>query len=632
MISLAIWVAILWVCFGVGASALGRLRVGPSDAAEEIPFAVAIGMGVLSYLVLAVGLVGQLRVWVALCILGLLALIGCRQMIRLIQRGRGGASAPAGWRWCALPLGLFFLAAFVFTLIGALAPAGDSDYDSLVYHLAIPKVYLRDGAIHPIPWLTHSNFPFTMEMLYLLGLLLRDQALAKLFHFGCGWLTALAIFAFARRAWGARAGRIGAAVFAAIPLVSWQMTTAYNELGLALYAFLTVFALARWFEVRDNARNGGWLWVAAITCGLGLGVKMLAGAVLLFCLAAVVWGMRSASNRGRALGQVALFAVVAGAIAAPWYVKSYLWTGNPVYPFFYDVFDGRWWTAERARLYTEAQKAFGLGSGPLAFLALPWNLTMEPRWFFDQPERLRPFNVYILVFGPLLLALVPALLVAGPVGGAGRLALWSALFYAGAWLLLTQNGRYLIPILPGLCACAGLAAARLLHVPGIVRAATSVALVLGLITGLYPGLVLAAPATRVAFGAEPQSAYLTRFSQSYRSLSAVTRATPPDAKILIFGDEPRTFYLDRDYLLANHAEIFSRQDLTSRGALLGAFRDMGVSHLLLHTSTLRDMQARSGRIEALLADLEAEGEIGPLGIYGSLSLWRIANEKSGESS
>ncbi len=497
MLSLAIWLVILWVCYGVGARVLARLGADADGAGEEIPFAVALGMGLLAYLILAAGLLGQLTVWMGVAVILVLAAVGGKHMARLVRQVPGGLSALRSWRWSALPLLVFFLAAFVFTLVGALAPATDNDYDSLVYHLAIPKVYLRDGAIHPIHWLTHSNFPFTMEMLYLLGLLLRDQSLAKLFHFGCGWLTALAIFAFARRWWGGLAGRLGAAVFIAIPIVMWQMTTAYNELTFALYAFLAVCALARWFETRGQSKATGWLWAAALMCGLALGIKMLAGSLLVFALGALLWALLAAQERARALRRMIVFGVIAGAVAAPWYVKSYLWTGNPVYPFMYEIFDGRYWTAERARDYTAAQKEFGIGAGPRAFLTLPWDLTMRPRWFFDQPQVLRPFTVYITVFGPLLLAFLPMLLLSGPVGTPGRLALLFALTYTAIWFGLSQNGRYLIPMLPALSACAGLASSRLLAARGIAASAAAAALVLGLCSGRFPGVVLAAPAAPV---------------------------------------------------------------------------------------------------------------------------------------
>lgn len=630
MVSLLIWLAILLVCFGVGAGALRLLRADTDGWAEEIPHAVALGMGILAYLLLGVGLLGYLRVWVGMALLGLLAVLGRRDLIRLVTHIPAGIAHLGRWRWSAVPLLLFFSTAAALMLIGALAPSGGVDYDGLVYHLAIPKLYLAHGGIYPIPWLTHSNFPFTLEMLYLLGLMLRGQALAKLFHFGCGWLTICAIFAFGRRWWDARAGLLGGAIFAAIPLVAWQMTSAYNELAFALYAFLAVAALARWLEGRREGKGGGWLWVAGIMCGLALGVKMLAATVVLFAIGAMVWALARGAIRPRGATRIVSFAAVALAVASPWYIKSYAWTGSPVYPFAYRVFDGRYWTQERADAYSRDQGKFGLGRGPVRLAALPWSLTMQPRWFFDDPTSLRPFSVYITVFGPLLLALLPTLLVTGSIGGAGRLMVWFALFYAALWFGLTQNGRYLIPVLPGLCACAGLAAARLLERGRKTGPPVLVALLLGLLSGLYASFALAAPAVRVAVGAESRSDYLARTWPVYEMFEAINRSAPEEARVLVLGDEPRFFYLERDYLFGNHAEIFSREDLATPAAFLRALRGMGVTHILLPAAALGREAAPSGTIEMQAARLAAAGTLRPVLRDGGwpLALWEVADGRN----
>ena len=523
MTSLLIWLGILWACFAFGAAALRRLRVQAASLAEEAPFAIALGMGALAYLVLAAGLVGALKAWMGVDLVVAVAALGWRHLLRLPRQIWAAVRGARSWRLAAAPLLAFFLASFALTLIGALAPSGDTDYDGLVYHLAVPKIYLQEGRIHPLPWESHSNFPFTLEMLYLLGMLLRGwmkgQIVAKLFHFGCGWLTALAIYAFARRWWGARAGYLGAAAFVAIPLVSWQMMIAYNELAFALYAFLAIYALAAWWDTRQT--GSGWLWVAALMCGLAMGTKMLAGAVLIFGVLALAWLLLREPGRVRRLALIGVFVLVAAAIASPWYVKSYLWTGNPVYPFYYQQFGGSYWTDARAEAYTADQKAFGMGGGPLKFVALPWNLTMHPQAFFDQPKALRFINVSIWVFAPLMLALVPALLLLRHVGRPAAMVLWFALLYVVLWFGMSQNGRYLIPILPGLCACAGLAAARLLEVRRLASAAVMVAFLLVCLSGLSAAFVLSASAARVAVGLESQAEYLSRTSRVYPFCAAV---------------------------------------------------------------------------------------------------------------
>jgi len=113
---------------------------------------------------------------------------------------------------------------------------------------------------------------------------------------------------------------------------------------------------------------------------------------------------------------------------------------------------------------------------------------------------------------------------------------------------------------------------------------------------------------------------------------AVEKLTSPDARILVLGDEPRFFYLNRDYLFGNHAEIFTGQDLASPDAFLNALRKMDVTHLLFPASALGSGGASSGRIEAQIAGLAAARMIRPLlqDRRYPLVLWGIGDER-GES-
>jgi hypothetical protein len=253
---------------------------------------------------------------------------------------------------------------------------------------------------------------------------------------------------------------------------------------------------------------------------------------------------------------------------------------------------------------------------------------MHSQEFFDQPDRLRPFNTYVLVYGPLLLALVPALLAVGPVGRPGRFCLWFALLFTAIWFTLTQNGRYLIPLLPGLAACAGVAADRLLARRGVPATVAAITLALGFILCLYPTLLLSAPGARVALGMESRATYLTRVSQTYRTFTALAKAAPSDARILLLGDEPRTFYLNRDYMLGDHAEIFTRGDLAGASAFVAALDEWGVTHIAIHSTMLDNVTQRSGLLETRIADLVAAGWLKRTGTYGSLSLWELARNES----
>src|SRR5690606_27534638 len=91
----------------------------------------------------------------------------------------------------------------------------------------------------------------------------------------------------------------------------------------------------------------------------------------------------SASDR-LSLKPIVVFALIALLSGGGWYMRNIFWTGNPVYPFAYEIFGGKGWTLEMAKNYALDQAAFGFGRGVLDFLLLPWRLAMAPL-NFKQP-------------------------------------------------------------------------------------------------------------------------------------------------------------------------------------------------------------------------------------------------------
>src|SRR5262249_50656474 len=100
---------------------------------------------------------------------------------------------PQGERLLALALVAFTGLLALATLFSALKPPDALAWASLSYHLAVPAVYLREGRISLLVYDSHSDFPFTMEMLCTLGLAFAGAGGAKLFHWAAAWLAAAAV-------------------------------------------------------------------------------------------------------------------------------------------------------------------------------------------------------------------------------------------------------------------------------------------------------------------------------------------------------------------------------------------------------------------------------------------------------
>ncbi len=70
-------------------------------------------------------------------------------------------------------------------------------------------------------------------------------------------------------------------------------------------------------------------------------------------------------NRAVQIKPLATFAALALLLGGGWYVRNFVQTGNPVYPFAYSIFGGNNWDAQMAAQYETDQRAYGFGRTPL---------------------------------------------------------------------------------------------------------------------------------------------------------------------------------------------------------------------------------------------------------------------------
>jgi len=573
-------------------------------------------------------------------------------------------------------------------LIPALAPPSGADWDSLAYHLAIPKLYLEHHGFYYIDFASHSNFPFLVEMLYTPALSLNDPAGAKMVHCLCGVLLVLAVVMLVRKHFTPKAAPLAALALGGMPIVLWEATTAYIDLAAALYTVLAVYFLLDYFHGSDRRALVG----CAIAAGFAASTKMT-GLALIVLL--VVWLVMDRITRpyshqaqpdpttppqpspergggglqahfdpttppqpspergggglqahfdpmtppqpspergggglqahfdpttppqpsperggsglrihlGRAVADALVLVGTALLVCSPWYLKTLIYTGNPVYPFFYSIFGGRDWTSELARNYAASQTEFGMGGGPANFLLLPYNLTLHWTAFCDRGQ---PW----LIVGPILLVAVPLLLLArrkstaGATDASGGFLTRSiehkliglTLFFVAQlaiWFGLTQQSRYLIPgfaILAVIIAGTAYADERL-RVTRIALHVTFAATALVGIWALAPFIRSAAP---VVFGSETQSEYLSRTLPIYGAQEWINDNTPPDASIALFGDT-RGFYLNRPYVWADwgHNRRFTR-DFASVGDFVAYLKSQGVGYAMVNFGNLPDREHATG--------------------------------------
>ena len=618
MPSLALFLIIAWVTLAAGRQVASWLRLPESATRlERTLIGFALGLGLLAYGVMALGLVGLLYRADATAWLGVLTILGHRQYVPMLNDIREGARDGlnlSGWGWGTAALcGAFF----VVSAVGVYTPPATLEWDSLAYHLADPKLYVQAHRIFYIPWEDHSNFAFNTEMCYTLGLLFGSVPLAKWFHWACGVGSGLALICLGRRFLSPRVGGLAALLFTALPLVFWEAGTAYVDLATTFYTTLTLLAAAH--GVAERSRP--WLGVSAVLLGLTLATKGTALSALgLLGIGLFWWQWRQGIGAGRSLGRTVAWAGLSLAVGAPWYVKSWALTGNPVYPFFYSLFGGKHWSADNAGWYNAWNASFGLGRSFQDGLLTPWALTMNLLRGHPVVTGHASFNdaqMVLLTLTPLFVAaLFFPVFQDGPVPRAVRALSLYALGALLLWFLTAQHVRYLLPVLPVFCLLTAWALDRALVGRLLSGYALAGLAACSLLFSAYLGVVLTAQEVPVVMGRVSQADYLAIGNQAYPAVQFINSQIPAGSKIVFYGN-PLGFYCDRPYLWGEQEHsTYIPYDSCHSGADLGrVLRKLGVTHLLINTAYFNP--SAGGRpYTRLVADLVAS--CGPP-VYGSQS-------------
>jgi len=578
---LALLAFFLMGAYGAGIVVLRVLGPGQVIGVERWLFGQALGLGVLSLLTLGLGALGLYRPMVAWLVLGagvILTLpdLGRRQPWRTLAIPRGIRLTID--RLVLLGLALVVLLALGFTLFAnALVPP--VSYDAVAYHLAIPKLYVAAGRLVYIPFIVYSNWPLGNEMLFVLSLLLGSEFLPQLLTWSFAILIAVGLVTFGRRWLSPWSGPIAAAIFFSLPMLLRLAGTGLIEVPLAGYSFLAFYALWRWHETG----TGRWLVISALLSGCAAGSK-LNGAGVAIVLGAMAFLLESVARRpGRGLRAFTGYGAVSFMVAFPWYLKSWLMTGNPLWPFLYPLFGGRDWDALGVEYLLGYIRTTNLAPTVWNWLSGFWRLTTDGLQFGS------------FLLGPYLLGLVPLVVLEAVLERNRRLLLGTmALFSLGLysiWFLLTHQTRFLMPAIPvlSLLAAEGVAWVCGRVRPGWIGRLLQVALLAWLLAGAWFADADRRHEWSLAWtyltGGASREEYLTSVSGDYPAFAYANQHLPQDAVVLLAPFESRGFYLDHSYIWANPIgqRLFKMEQIPDVAAFAGTLRRMGVTHILFNT-------------------------------------------------
>jgi len=444
-------------------------------------------------------------------------------------------------------------------------------WDALTYHLTLPERWMHDGFPAVYMDLPYSGFPSAGEFIYWLLIRLGDSRTPGMFI----WLIFLLIGLHVYGRLEKHCGRwFSAAVAFAVLLAPVSLMLLKNTYVEPLL-LLNILA-----GIELNERNMAAKWPANLLWGILLGscgaLKLngviAAGGLLMLSPVVEPCTWQERGHRAVIIGGIAVLSLF------PFYLRPWVATGNPFFPFF-----ASWFGQDNAFCLSSefhhqlAQGKYGLQalSGWLAgILLLAWR-----------------GDLYDSCFGwpwLILLALaLPGAVIALRRGNYNTLRLYGMLlvFYLG-WGFTAQQARFLLPAMVLLLFGA---IPVLRELPIRWRPVLAIVLLAGTLSALPIPLRHAMLCWRFLTGDRVtlEDYIYSGTGPGYLAAAEMTAVkTPPDARIALLFDH-RTLYIPRHAILATpyFQPCYFTPLPTDSTQMEQLIRQAGFSHLLLGDSS-----------------------------------------------
>ncbi|MGF1572353.1 MAG: hypothetical protein ACFCU1_04710 [Sumerlaeia bacterium] len=354
---------------------------------ERIVGTMLVGLFVQGLAIFLLGIVGFYPWGLAVILIPLLRPAFWRSL-------RGGVESIKWLKLPTEPLGfclLVLLAVGGLTMVlAALGPAIESD--GLRYHLFGPQEYLKAGGIVPVVGVSLTNLPFLTQMQYIPALLMGGNlgSAPQVLHASYWWLLLGSAYLFTREVQfafysgtnEAKPPRVIHAVLVAVlattlpvsmVIASWP----FIDLSTAAFGVYSLVLLVRGMQANAFALPGlqnQWALLLGLIAGAAIATKPTALVPGFFTGLIVL----SLAIRWRRLFPVLIYGLAVLAVPAPWFIKSAVYQGNPLYPAAYSVLGGADWDEDTDAFYKEKSAEKGFVVNAVNLVASPFDVTA--RW------------------------------------------------------------------------------------------------------------------------------------------------------------------------------------------------------------------------------------------------------------
>lgn len=473
-------------------------------------FSLAIIIGIYSYLIYALGILGFLYKSNVMVLTILFLTI-----IYLFNKNKR-PKLTLDFRGAKLILWTILIIAVV-NFIGALGP--ELGFDALWYHLTLPKLFLLQHRITHIPGglFYYSDMSKLTEMLYVSALSFGNEILAKLIHFSFGVLSAIAIFKLSQKFLDKKMSLIAVLIFYGNLVFAWQSTTAYIDLARTFFEAMALWGFVNFIE----GRNKKWIVESAVMLGLTISTKLIAiGSLFIFILLIILAEKKVTKN-------VLIYILVSLFIASPWFIFSFIQTGNPIYPLFTNFYGVKF----------------------DYILLSPLNFLKEITIIFTRSSD--PVSPIYLIFVPIIFMLFKKF------NKVTKILVYYTFLSLIVWYFTprTGGGRFLMPYLPGFSILIAVSIDKLSK--NMKNFSINLVILIGLIAFLYRGLANY-KYIPVILGVESKNKFLTQnlnfsYGDFYDTDGYFKTHINSSDKVLLYGFH-NLYYVDFPFMDSSYVK------------------------------------------------------------------------------
>lgn len=563
MIEILYFILVFISAFSIGKKIINKLDLN-AGFFESIAFSSAIGLGAASYMTFFLGMLSLLYKPVIMIVMAAALFASKSEIARLFREIKYlPIQIKKNFKGINLIL-LAILLAFIFLNF----TAGFSPpylWDEVTYNIALPKIYASHHRIIPTYDEIRSNFPFNINMLFTLGIVLGNFSLAKLFMFGYGALLALAIFTFSRRHFSMRASLLAALIFYTMPMVSSHTSSTYVDIGVAFYVFMAFYAFYLWPE--------SGFFLSSVLAGLALASKNTAIYYMPVFWLFIAYRLRLKNNFWGVLKKTAAYFFIALLVASPWYAKSFFYTNDPIFPFGKSLY-GKLFHSDQTQLADYNFGSLASKRSFFDFLIKFWQVTMHSSDFG-----------MLLGFGPIFLVFVPLVFFMRKIDKViAHLLVFSFISFA-LWYFSPQDIRYLL-VYPMLSVVSAAVINSLLNSKKI----KIIAAILLLSTLLFNiALWYGANSLKIPYilGLESEQQFYNKLKDNngYNVFKYANDNLPKNSKLLLFR-EIRGYLSNLDYIKSDPfgQKVIDFSKISSSSEMHSRLKELGITHVFVNNN------------------------------------------------